>query len=551
MLDRLYIQNYAIIDHQEIVFSSGLNIITGETGAGKSIMLGALALVLGARAESKVLFDNSKKAIVEAQFGNYPKILDELLVQHDVDISNEIIMRREILPSGKSRAFVNDTPVRLDFMRVISSKLIDLHQQFESLEIQESAMQFEILDGFSELDAQINLYKTLYAKLQALKAKVVRLEDQRAKALQEKDYIEFQLNELKTVLPEEGQIEKWEAEFLLQDNAEQIQSSLFEGFNLIRESDNSIIDSLRSVAASIADSAQSSKVLQSIVARLESVIFELEDISSEMTGIAGDVEPNPALKIELEGKIDSVRRLMLKHNVQTGAELDVLAQGLQHKLDSWEVLSTDLEKAIAERDHIESELVTLASDISQIRRSNAMPIAQEVNAMLLDLEMKNARFEVSVTDSGHLHSMGSDSVEFMFSSNLGVDLQPVGKVASGGELSRLSLCIKSVVCQKMKLPTMIFDEIDTGVSGQVALKMGQLLKLLSTGQQVIMITHSPQIAAHGNRHLRVSKRDLVERSIAEINLLEESERVYEIAKMLSGDPPTDAAVMNARELINT
>ncbi|RLD21373.1 MAG: DNA repair protein RecN [Bacteroidetes bacterium] len=551
MLDRLYIKNYAIIDHQEIEFSEGLNIITGETGAGKSIMLGALALVLGARAESKILFDSSKKAIVEAQFGDYPKALDQLLVQQDVDISDEVIMRREILPSGKSRAFINDTPVRLDFMRMISSKLIDLHQQFESLEIQESAMQFEILDGFSELGSRTHAYKALYSKHQALTAKVVRLESDQAKAIQEKDYIEFQLNELITALPEEGQIEKWEEDYALQDNAEQIQASLFGGINAILESDSSIIDAIRQIVVSLADIAESSKNLGTIVKRLESVTYELEDISGEMSNIASEVEPNPALKQELEEKIDAVRRLMLKHNVRSGEELNVLALGLQDKLDNWVALNSDLEKAISEKEHTRTELTKLASKISKIRSKNAIPFAKEANEMLIDLEMKNARFEIQVTATKHLNALGTDSVEFLFSSNLGSELQPVGKVASGGELSRLSLCIKSVVCQKMKLPTMIFDEIDTGVSGQVALKMGQLLKFLATNQQVIMITHSPQIAAHGNWHLRVSKRDLTERSIAEIILLKESERVYEIAKMLSGDPPTEAAVMNAQELINT
>ncbi len=551
MLDRLYIQNYAIIESQEIEFSGGLNVITGETGAGKSIMLGALALVLGARAESRVLFDTSKKAIVEAQFGNYPKALDQLLAQNDVDISDEVIMRREILPSGKSRAFVNDTPVRLDFMRLISSKLIDLHQQFESLEIQESAMQFEILDGFSELEPQIKTYKALYTKNLALNAKVVRLTTDRAKAIQEKDYIEFQLNELTTVMPEEGQIEKWEAEYEMQDNAEIIQASLFEGNHVINESENSIINAIRRIIGSLAEISQKSKDLLSLGNRLESVTFELEDISGEMLAISTQVEPNPSLKNELEDKLDAVRRLMLKHNVQSGEALQAIANEFQNTLDNWEALSSDLDRAIAERDHTKAELRTLASDISTIRIKNSIPFARETNDMLIELEMKNARFEIRVIDTGELNSIGSDSVDYLFSSNLGVELQPVNKVASGGELSRLSLCIKSVVCQKMKLPTMIFDEIDTGVSGQVALKMGQLLKHLATDQQVIMITHSPQIAAHGNRHLRVSKHDLTERSVAKIYLLEESERVYEIAKMLSGDPPTEAAVMNAKELINT
>ncbi len=551
MLTRLYIRNFVIIDEQDIEFGDGLNIITGETGAGKSILLGALGLVLGNRADKKVLRDTSTKAIIEVTFQEYPSSLDEQLADADVDVgSDELIMRRELLPSGKSRAFINDTPVRLEFLRNVGYTLVDLHQQFQTLEIQEQPMQFRMLDAYSGIAPEVKDYGKLYMKLVALREKVRRLESDRARSIQEKDYIEFQLDELVQALPEEGQYQEWSNEFSLLENAVDIQEAIAESMEQLRENEHALISSLRQLAVRIGRVGDRHDPLNAISTRIESTAVELEDIASELSAVGDRIDPDPQRKVELEERLDLIHKLFLKHNVQSEEELLVLRSSLEEKVKGWHAVSDDLDKALQERDYTESQLQELATKISDQRQASAQRFAVEVNEMLKGLEMKNSRFEVRVERSDNLGKHGIDDVQFLFAANKGGQLEPVGKVASGGELSRLSLCIKSVVCKTMHLPTMIFDEIDSGVSGQVALRMGALLRELAEGQQVIMITHSPQIASRAARHLKVSKNDRAEMTTAYVSPLESQERIEEIAKMLSGDPPTEAAVLNARELIN-
>ena len=550
MLTRLRIQNFVIIDEQEILFTQGLNIVTGETGAGKSIMLGALSLVLGTRAESRVLRDMSAKAVIEATFENYPDFLDQRFADADVDISTDLIMRREILPSGKSRAFINDTPVRLEFMRSVGHVLVDLHQQFQTLEIQEQSMQFKMLDAYAGVELDMLNYTEQYRKLGVLKEKVSKLETERTRSIQERDYIEYQLEELTSVLPNEDVFNEWEEEFKLLENAESIQSVVAEGLHTIRDIDSSIINVLRNLSFKLESAGKSVESIASMAQRIDGAAVELEDVATELADLADKIEPDPQRKEELEMQLDAVQKLYLKHNVQSINELVAIMEALDARIKGWQAVSDDLELAIKERDYTTEVLLKTGSAISTKRKDKAVAFASEVNTMLRGLEMKNARFEVAVENTGEVSRYGLDKVDYLFAANKGSSLEPVGKVASGGELSRLSLCIKSVVCQTMQLPTMIFDEIDSGVSGQVALKMGDLLKELADEQQVIMITHSPQIAAKATRHLKVSKRDQQETTIADITVLEPTQRVEEIAKMLSGDPPTDAAVLNAQELIN-
>ena len=547
MLDRISIRNYIIIESQEIAFSDGLNIITGDTGAGKSIILEGLTLVLGARAESGVLLDPSKKAVIEAIFTHYPKDVDRLLSENDVDLGDEIIMRREILPSGKSRAFVNDTPVRLDFMRTISGALIDLHQQFETLEIQHRDMQFEVLDAFAGTTGQVKTYGSLYAKHSALRSRVNRLTDERAKAHQERDYIEYQMSEISEVMPEKGQMAEWEETYNIQEHAEDIRNSLMSAIDILRDSDRAIIDTVGQLASSLG--VYKSQDVQSLSERLISTAAELEDIVGEMSTLESRFEADPQLKAELEEKLDAIRKLFFKHGLKTEEALIELADSFQAKLDGWEEISSDLESAIQELDQTLYALKQSAATLHDTREEYAPLLAGEVSDMLSELEMKNARFRIDVQATDEINERGSDLLDFMFAANKGSEFEPVGKVASGGELSRLSLCIKSVVCKKMQLPSMVFDEIDAGVSGQVALKMGEMLRQLAADQQVIMITHSPQIAANARLHLRVEKYDTSDRSYARVAKLDEEQRILEVAKMLSGDPPTQAAIMNAKELI--
>ena len=550
MLQRLFIQNYAIIEQQEIAFENGLNIITGETGAGKSILLGALSLVLGQRAESKVLFDKTKKAIVEATFVDFPASVNALLERLEFETDNQIILRREILPSGKSRAFINDSPARLEQMLRVTSELIDLHQQFEALEIQDASMQFRVLDAYGEHIAELEQYKEIYTQYQAVSKQIRELTAQQARALQEKDYFEFQMEELSKVQLEEGRLDEMEAQFRVQEHAVQIQKGLMDGIRALTEGDLVIVDQLREILHQIEPYAPDHKALGQLAQRLHSLMLESQDLSNDMMDEAERIDPDPLQKEELEATIDQIRRLMMKHGVQSEGELISVREGLEEKLSAWEAVDETLIVAVNEQKQLQSELKSRANTLSKSRKKAAEPFSHEVTSMLHELEMKNAHVEVSIEPTEDFTPLGKDHVEFLFASNLGSARLPIRKVASGGELSRLSLCIKSAVSQKMQLPTLVFDEIDAGVSGQVAMKMGDLLKALSGEHQLIMVTHSPQIASRATRHLQVSKRDLEHRSIAEVNALDAESRIHEIAKMLSGDPPTEAAVMNAKELIN-
>lgn len=550
MLQRLFIQNYAIIQRQEITFTAGLNIITGETGAGKSILLGALGLVLGQRADTKVLFDPSVKGIIEAVFTDYPDALRHILAAEALDIEENVIMRREISPSGKSRAFVNDTPVRLEVMQRVSAALIDLHQQFESLEIQESAMQYDLLDAFAGHQPAMEEYQNRYWKLTAVRKEHAELTTRKSDALKEQDYLQFQLDELEAANLSEGLIEELEDAYDLQESGTQIQTALHQASEYLAHGETPVLDILRELSHSLQPFSEKSTALGSIVERLRSIELEIEDLGTEMATQAGQMEIDPKRQAELEEQLDVLRRLLIKHNVRTTGELLEVRDTFQSQMDSFEELDTQIAKLEAEQEVLHQDLLQRATEISAGRKKYARTFMETINAMLGELEMKNARLDVVVEPSETLHGLGKDHVEFLFTSNLGAEKRPIKKVASGGELSRLSLCIKSAVSQKMQLPSLVFDEIDAGVSGQVALKMGLRLQDLAKEHQVIMITHSPQIASRARHHLRVSKRDLEKRSIAEVSVLDEGARIREIAKMLSGDPPTDAALLNAKELIN-
>ncbi|MDX1407767.1 MAG: AAA family ATPase, partial [Saprospiraceae bacterium] len=485
MLHRLFIQNYAIIEQQEIAFEAGLSIITGETGAGKSILLGALSLVMGQRADSKVLYHKEQKAVVEATFVDYPPALHSVLEAHDLDILDSMILRREILPSGKSRAFVNDTPVRLDLMQIVSGSLVDLHQQFESLEIQESSMQYEILDAFAGISDNVLAYRKTYRAYLDLNQRISQLEEQRRQAMQQRDYLEFQFEELQSANLEAGQLEEWESEYHLLSNATEIKRILSEGAEVLNGAESSVVDQLRLLVNALEPHLHEDS-LRDIAGRMRSLSIEAEDLSQEMHRGLQAIDPDPAQQHALETRIDTVRRLMMKHGVTTDAELVDLQTSLAGQLEESDALDQDLEHAVKERDETLSALSVMAHEISQQRTTHAGELGQVVMDLLHDLEMKHAVLRVEVTPLDAPAMLGMDQVEFLFSANLGAEQMPIKKVASGGELSRLSLCIKSVVSQKMQLPTLIFDEIDTGVSGQVALKMGQLLHALAANHQVIM-----------------------------------------------------------------
>lgn len=549
MLKRLVIQNYGIIAREEIGLEEGLNIITGETGAGKSIMLGALRLTLGERVDSKVIFNKDEKVVVEATFTDTPLEVEQVLKENELDVYPELIMRREISPSGKSRAFVNDTPVTLEVMQAISALIIDLHQQFESLALNTARQQYALLDGFAQVTGKVDNYRKKFQEFTQLKEKVRSLEEAIAQSRRERDLIEFELQELEERVPGTQTYEEWEEEFAFQDQAGEILETVNKTVQVLTDGEFSVVDSLRSILTDLWHFRNATKDLREAGERLQSTIVELEDIGMALGNISDAYSPDPKLRDELEDKINNVRKLLLKHGVQTIDELLALRAEHEQRIGDWQSHEQELEDLKLKRDKLKSELEKTANEISTSRHEHAGAFSKKVTSQLADLEMKNARFEIVVNTSDKLHSLGIDDIEFLFAANLGSQPMPVAKVASGGELSRLNLCIKSVVSSSVSLPSMVFDEIDTGVSGQVALKMGSLLKKLSNDHQIIMITHSPQIAARADLHLKVAKKDMDKRSIAEIFTLDPEERILEIAKMLSGDPPSDAAVLNARQLV--
>jgi len=548
MLKSLSISNYVIITRTEMVFSGDLNMITGETGAGKSIILGALGLVLGRRADLQVLLNPDQKAIVEAVFDDPGLRLEPLLSAWEIDIDPQIILRREISPGGRSRAFINDTPVTLETMSEIGSALVDIHQQFDTLEIQQVREQYFILDAFCRIQQESAQYQKDYEHYNKLRLELEQLRRQQAEALKEKDFITFQLSEFEALPLEPEGLAAMEEEFQLQSGAVEIQTAVL-GVVDVLDGEQSLPDALIQHLRTLTKLAHGNTRLMSFIERLEDLIQQCRDLGIEYRHFADALEPNPQRHQELEEKLDVINRMMLKHGAKEEAELLNVKAQLEAQLNTWSNLDSEITRMEKDLEQLLTGLQKQAKVISKRRAEGAPELASLVSEALHDLSMKHARLEIPVTESPHMHSLGIDDVEFLFAPNLGSEAKPVKKIASGGELSRLNLCLKSAVSDQMQLPTLVFDEIDAGVSGDVAMRMGQKLKALSQKHQVIMITHSPQIAAQAGQHLQVTKSDVDGRSIALVKKLGKDERIIEIAKMLSSDPPTKAAIQNAKTLI--
>jgi len=550
MLVTLSISNYVIIDNSEIRFAPGLNMITGETGAGKSILLGAIGLILGRRADTQVLFDSAAKAVVEAVFLDSEARVAPILSSLDLEEGPEVVLRREISPNGRSRAFVNDTPVTLDTMSEVGAALMDIHQQFETLEIQQAREQYQVLDAYSGIQPQRLIYERDFDRYLRLVSQLGSLQERQISAIREKDYLTFQLSEFDTIQLDPGGIAAMEDEYQLQSGAEEIKSILAATIESL-SGERGLTDQLRSHIRTMSKHAQGNNSLTGFVQKLQSLMDEYLDLCKEMSVFEEKLEPDPGRRHQLEEKLNILNRMMLKHGARDAHELILKHQSILNSLEQWANLDSEI--AIVEKEiaALRQSLTKQSKEISAARHKWAPKLAELVSNGLHDLSMKHAVLKIEVSDSAELHSYGKDHVEFLFAPNLGSEPKPVKKVASGGELSRLNLCLKSAVSDQMQLPTLVFDEIDAGVSGEVALRMGQKLKTLSKNHQVIMITHSPQIAAQAGHHLQVTKSDTSGRSIARIYALLPEERITEIAKMLSGDPPTKAAMMNAKTLINT
>lgn len=550
MLSRLSIQNYAIIDELEVDFSFQLNIITGETGAGKSIIVGALGLILGQRAESNVLLNKERKCIVEGCFkeeSSDQKVI-EFLKENELDLHDELVIRREIGPNGKSRAFINDTPVNLSQLNQLSSLLVDLHQQFDTLELGESDFQREMLDALAGNIDALKQYRITFGAAQTANKNLETLKEQKAQFHKEFDYHQFQFNELEEAGFKENELEDLDVELKTQTNAEGIKTALSKAYYALEESDEPVIRQLKTMINGLQQYIEMQADIPNLVQRLQSVYIELQDIADETQRINNHVNSDPATIEKINERLSLGYRLLKKHGVKTTNELLEIKDQLNQKLQA--VLNIDDALAKAEKDFAQliSKAEEQASKISEARKKQVGPLETQVNKMLARVGMPNAKLKVEIK-KGELSFNGFDAIEFLFDANKSHIFQPLRKVASGGELSRLMLCIKSLVAKSMNLPTLIFDEIDTGISGEAAKQVGVIMKELASSRQVISITHQPQIAGKADAHFLVYKAVKNDAVTTGVRLLDTDERIVAIAKMLSGEKPTTAALENAREMV--
>jgi DNA repair protein RecN (Recombination protein N) len=550
MLRKLLIRNYAIIQDLEMDLEEGLVIMTGETGSGKSILLGALSLIMGDRADTKVVFDPAQKCFVEAWFDIENYDLKAFFKEEDLDYEPSLCIRREITPQGKSRAFINDTPVNLTTLQVLCAQLIDLHQQFDTHQLNQKNFQMQVLDAVSQSQTVLDQYRDSFKQYQKALHHLETLKNQQAQAIRERAFIQFQFDELEEARLKKGEKSGLTEELRILSHAEDIQKVAAAGTQMISESERSIVDQLGSIQHQINSLSHAYPEFPSLSERLSAVTIELDDIASELSKISESVEYNPELAKELQERIDMLNRLELKHMVQDADELIEIKEKMETQLSIFE----DIENAIinAEKDlsQKESALNKLASELTQKRKAVISPIEKKIQESLSLLNMAQAELKIQFTASSKYHASGRDEVEFLFSTNKGGKLLPIKDIASGGELSRLALSLKSLIAKSVSLPTMIFDEIDTGISGQVALQMGKMLKELAKGHQVIVITHTPQVASQAKQHFVVYKQIDKDRSYTKIKRLDTQDKVQAIAVMLSTDPPTAAAMENAKELID-
>jgi len=549
MLNKLFIQNYAIIDEIRIQFSSKLNIITGETGAGKSILIGALSLILGERADTSVLMEGDKKCIIEGNFKIDKPEISAFLQENDLDENEDLVIRREITANGKSRAFINDTPATLQQLKQLASMLVDLHQQFDSLELGNSIFQREVIDALANHAPVLQSYQTVYRQWQHSKAELNQLLQQKNAFAKEADYNQFLFDELKELHLAERELEELDAELQLLTNSEGIKTALNKAYFDLKENEQPILSAIKQIITQLQHYISYSAPLATVVERLQSSQIELNDIAAELNTINNSVHFDEARIQFINERLAVGYKLLKKHGVRETNELLAIQADLDTKLQA--VLNID--EAILEKEKETARLLDstdkYAATLSAERKKQISPFEEKVNNLLTQVGMPNARIKVDITDCP-LYEYGKDAIEFLFDANKSNRFEPVKKVASGGELSRLMLSIKSLVAQKINLATMIFDEIDTGISGEAAKQVGIIMKNLAKNRQIICITHQPQIAGKADAHYFVYKETVGQSVKTRIRLLEQEERIVSIAQMLSGEKPTAAALDNAREMIH-
>ncbi len=550
MLRKLQIQHYAIIDAIEIEFSGQLNIITGETGAGKSIIMGALSLILGDRADSSVLMYPDKKCVIEGYFstGQKPTVL-EFLKANDFDLDEELVLRREIAPNGKSRAFINDTPTTLQQIRELASLLVDLHQQFDTLSLGDQGFQRNVIDALAGNQERLLTYQGIFHQWQQTSKNLASLIQQKKDFQKDRDYHQFQLDELKELSLKENELEELDAELLLLSHAEGIKTALSKVQFDLEESDQPIVPLFKQWINQLQSNSGYHASLQGIIDRLHSSQVELQDIANEVGNLNSKVHFDEK-KIEwINERLAVGYRLQKKHGVKTTQELLNIQHQLEKQLEAVLIIDDQISAATLAVDALLKKAVIAANELSLARKSELIPLETKVNALLQQVGMPNARLKISLEPSQQLQVYGQDQIEFLFDANKSNRFEPIRKVASGGELSRLMLCIKSLVAESIDLATLIFDEIDTGISGEAAKQVGLIMKGLSNKRQIICITHQPQIAGKASAHFYVYKEKQGTNVKTNLKLLKKEESLNAIARMLGGETPSAAAMEHAKEMM--
>jgi len=551
MLARLSIKNYALIDEIDIELAPSLNIITGETGAGKSIILGALSLILGQRSESKYFFNQDKKCVIEGYFNIDNYRLKAFFDENDLDYELQTILRREIYSDGKTRAFINDTPVKLSTLKLLSERLIAIHSQHATLEINKESFQLLTIDGVAGNDQLLSDFQHSFGSYKKASESLTRLEIEISTLKSESDYNQFLFNELSEADLQVGEQNLLEEELNKLTHAEEIKRNLIAANQALDAQERSAIQLIKESLLQLQQSEKYLSSIHTLSERLNSCYIELKDINDEIYQLEDETFVNSERMDIIQERLSILYKLQQKHQLDTIEGLIDLRNNLDEKINAVSINEDNIEKLRAEKERLFSEAVDLANQLSKSREAAIPQIEQEIQASLTEVGMPHSQFKIQLqtTPQGHLRNSGRDEVQFLFTANLGHEPQSVSKVASGGELSRLMLAIKSLIAKTTALPTIIFDEIDTGISGEVAIKVGELMRKLTENLQVIAITHLPQIASQGTSHFKVFKEEGKNQTQTNIELLKDEKRVHEIAQMLGGKETTTTAILHARQLL--
>lgn len=546
MLNSLHIENYVLIKKLDLNFESGFSVITGQTGAGKSILLGALNLVLGARADLKSIKEGSEKCIIEATFNISNYNLIDFFEENDLDYSTECILRRELSASGKSRLFINDTPVNASILRTLADQLIDVHSQHENLILRDNNFQLGVLDTTAKNQDFLDKYKSLYKSHQQISRNIEELESELSKGKEELDYLQFQYNQLEESKLVDSEDHDIETELTILEHANDIKYALLESENML-SAEQGVLEMLKTAENSLSAVSKYSTYCEEIVNRIYSCHIELKDIASELYNESEKVDSNPERLEYLRERRDLIYSLCQKHRVNTVSELIEIRNDLEERISLIDNSDEEIERLKRERDNLYKELLALANEISNRRQTQALEVEKSLVELLTVLGMPNCEVKFSITPLASPISSGMNKVELLFSSNKNKSPQPIDKTASGGEISRVMLCLKYLLANSTSLPTLIFDEIDTGISGEAADLTAKMLKKMSTNVQIISISHLPQIAAKATTHYFVEKSGESETTVTQLTA---EERVTAIARMLSGSTLSDAAIKNAQALLS-